>query len=175
MTYPAPLPSMGSLFAPAVAPILLGGGDAAPFPWMSSLFAPPAAAGVADVAIAASRPRNRWLIRRGPLPDAMYTIDIEKTPWEERTYEFDLAALLAADESLASVDGVSVDQVGPSTVAATGAVIVADSKVRARLSGGALPAVGPWSDHVVHVRAITSLTHKVEGVFRLRVLGAPTS
>jgi hypothetical protein len=38
MTYAAPLPSMGSLFAPTPVAPSLGGGDAAPFPWMSSLF-----------------------------------------------------------------------------------------------------------------------------------------
>lgn len=41
MTYPAPLPSLGSLFAPATPPVQLGGGNAAPFPWMSGLFEPP--------------------------------------------------------------------------------------------------------------------------------------
>lgn len=178
MTYPAPLPSLGSLFAPAASPVLRGGGHAAPFPWLSSLFAPIETGGGAGVSPAAlARHPNRWLIRRGPLPATMYTIDIEKTPYEERTFAFDLSALLAPSETLASVDAVVVDPAGASVVTASGPVVAGEGsdQVRVRLAGGALPAVGPWSDHVVRVRAITSLGHKVEGLFRLRILEAPVS
>jgi hypothetical protein len=103
----------------------------------------------------------------------MYTIDIEKTPYEERTYEFDLVALLASGETLAAVDGISFAPQAATVLTASGSAIAEGTKVRARLTGGSIFSDAPWSDHAVSVRAITSFGHKVEGLFRLRVLEAP--
>ena len=103
----------------------------------------------------------------------MYTVDIEKTPYEERSFTFDLSVLLATGETLASTDGILIDPPANPALVASGATILEGVTVRARLAGGAIPASSPWSDHVVRVRAITSLGHKVEGLFRLRVLEAP--